>query len=343
MRAEGLKRVAARLIGGRVNRFETVGAGRNSRVYRVIGADERRYALKAYFRQPRDERDRLATEYCALGFLWTSGVRDVPEPLAVDHDAGCALYEYVDGAKLEVKDLAAADIKVAVAFLARLRDLRDRVGDVAISPASEACFSGRALVANLRQRLERLAAHHGQRSGEPDLRAFLADELTPVLRATVERSRTRLDFDRELDAAERTLSPSDFGFHNALRRPNGWLVFLDFEYFGWDDPAKTICDFVLHPGMELPGALKELFVRLALGRFAELGGLRERVEALYPLFGLKWCLILLNEFLPEHLSRREFAGLSGSDRRKVRSVQLAKARRILWDVVEADGRFPYVE
>ena len=38
------------------------------------------------------------------------------------------------------------------------------------------------------------------------------------------------------------ISPSDFGFHNALRTNTG-PVFFDFEFSGWDDPAKTIIDF----------------------------------------------------------------------------------------------------
>ena len=54
----------------------------------------------------------------------------------------------------------------------------------------------------------------------------------------------------ELPVEQRTLSPSDFGFHNALRRPDGRVVFLDLEYFGWDDPAKMISDFLLHPALE---------------------------------------------------------------------------------------------
>ena len=33
---------------------------------------------------------------------------------------------------------------------------------------------------------------------------------------------------------------------------DGRLWFIDFEYAGWDDPAKTVCDFFCQPG--LPGA-----------------------------------------------------------------------------------------
>ena len=41
-------------------------------------------------------------------------------------------------------------------------------------------------------------------------------------------------------------SPSDFGFHNALLKDNGKLCFLDFEYFGRDDPVKLMADFIWH-------------------------------------------------------------------------------------------------
>jgi hypothetical protein len=40
--------------------------------------------------------------------------------------------------------------------------------------------------------------------------------------------------------------------------------------------------------------------------------LRTRFEALSPLFGAIWCLIVLNEFLPERWARRVAAGGTGN-------------------------------
>ena len=57
-----------------------------------------------------------------------------------------------------------------------------------------------------------------------------------------------LDFAAELPQEWRSLVPSDFGFHNSLRRADGTLAFVDFEYFGWDDPVKLTADILLHPG-----------------------------------------------------------------------------------------------
>src|SRR5512141_137544 len=144
------------------------------------------------------------------------------------------------------------------------------------------------------------------------LKEFLDGEFTPFFEHVAQWSEARLraagqSFMEALDSDRRTLSPSDFGFHNALRQPDGSMIFLDFEYFGWDDPAKMIVDFLLHPAMALSPALKRTFATRIFRRFADWPSLRERVESVYPLFGLKWCMIFLNEFLPEVYQRRQFA------------------------------------
>jgi len=134
--------------------------------------------------------------------------------------------------------------------------------------------------------------------------------------------------DQELPRALRTLSPSDFGFHNAVRRPDGRLIFVDFEYFGWDDPAKMIVDFLLHPAMNLPEELKGRFVSGLLTHFDRGGFLPIRLAAVYPLFGLKWCLILLNEFVPDDFARRNFSAATPEDLESRRSQQLTKSKKM---------------
>ena len=52
---------------------------------------------------------------------------------------------------------------------------------------------------------------------------------------------------------------SDFGFHNALIDESGTVYLLDFEYAGWDDPAKLVCDFSNQPDMLLPEELSFRF------------------------------------------------------------------------------------
>ena len=145
-----------------------------------------------------------------------------------------------------------------------------------------------------------------------------------------------LRFDQPLDLPELVLSPSDFGFHNAGRRCDGALQFFYFEYFGWDDPAKLMADFLLHPGMKLTPELKQRFhagARIALCGDAAFDA---RFPALYPLFGLCWCLILLNPFRPTYGARRSRSG-ANTIRAREQATQLRRARSLLEKVKRYDG------
>ena len=86
-----------------------------------------------------------------------------------------------------------------------------------------------------------------------------------------------LDFITELAQEKRSLVPADFGFHNSLRQGDGSLAYVDFEYFGWDDPVKLTADILLHPGVPLGAAQRERF--RSAGRAALWGGWKLRGEA----------------------------------------------------------------
>jgi hypothetical protein len=338
---DSLRRSAAKLAPGRIATLEEAGGGRNSRVYRMTVEPRGCYALKAYFRHASDGRARMETEFASLVFLWENAVRNIPRPVAASEEEGLAVYQWIEGRKMAPHEVTAAAIDAATDFLGRLADLRRRPGSSSLRPASEACFSGGALLENLQRRLAPLRA----RPNGSGLRAFLEGEFVPAFDRISHWARERAGetFEPALPAEARTLSPSDFGFHNALAAPGGGIYFLDFEYFGWDDPAKTVCDFLLHPAMMLPAALKRQFAKGVLRSFSWCAGLARRVEAFYPLFGLKWCLILLNEFLPEQLLRRQFAGMSEAEARQKQEEQLTKAERMLRTTLAEYEHFSYFD
>ena len=70
---------------------------------------------------------------------------------------------------------------------------------------------------------------------------------------------------------------------------------------------------------------KRYFLENMVGTFGE--ALRDRLRIVYPLHGVAWCTRLLNEFVPEHASRREFAFHGADDGRSDTEEQLQKARR----------------
>lgn len=330
----------AGLLGEPVSRLERVGRGRNSRVYRV-NCPSGEYAAKFYFQKRADGRDRLQTEYGAVSFLWEIGLRCIARPVVADTERQVALYGYVDGEAIELPSISESDLDQVVAFAGELKRLAPRQASLAIGPAAEAFFSVKGVIRNIEGRLRRLQALDIASPGYDALREFLVREFAPHFANTRRRAETICGSDPELDSRHRTLSPSDFGFHNALRMGDGALVFLDFEYFGWDDPAKLFSDLLLHPMMDLS---REQRTRLAQGLdavFCGDPGWKRRVDALYPLFGLKWCMIMLNEFLPAHIARNRFTERDSAEIEAVQARQLGAAAAMLERILGEKDRFPY--
>ncbi|MBI2998987.1 MAG: phosphotransferase [Deltaproteobacteria bacterium] len=329
-----IKSDLARLLGRNVISVERIGGGRNNKVYRLDCDGSHSFAVKYYFRHGSDGRDRLDVEFSSLQLLWESGIRSIPRPLLADKGRAMAVYEYVDGKGIPAHEITDFDIDFAVQFLGKLKELKNAKRGGSWPLASEACFSVQAIIENIRERLERLLAVGNDNAGEARLRYFLKQDFMPAFdeiaswcRESLEGS--RISFASDIGQEERTLSPSDFGFHNAVRCADGRIVFLDFEYFGWDDPAKMIADFLLHPAMDLSEGHKRRFATAVLCYFKGYRNLKKRTEVVYPLFALKWCTIVLNEFLPEHLLRRGFASVRSLGEDDLRAEQLLKAKRML--------------
>jgi len=334
--------VVARLAGEPLRSLTPIGGGRNSQVFRLETAEGRVMALKAYFQHPSDPRDRLGTEFGALRFLWEEGIRCVPQPLAMDAASALGLYGFIPGERHRLP--TDSDLDEAVQFLVSLHSLCSRPGAQWLSAASEACFTPRALVENIQTRFERLKAVESDRALSSGLTHFLDSALVPAWQAFLDTCRahdrfTGEAFDQSLAPSQRTLSPSDFGFHNALWRSEG-LAFLDFEYFGWDDPAKMLADFLLHPGMALSLGQRQRFASGLLEHLA-LEDLPQRTRLLFPLYGIKWCLILLNEFLKGPMERRAFADLEHQSPEERQTLQLQKARLKLQQLLDDHAHFPY--
>ncbi|MBB6252263.1 phosphotransferase [Nitrospirillum iridis] len=316
---DALTNLASRLAGGPVQSLTPCRGGGNNRVYRVDTADGP-LALKLYPTLAEDTRDRLRHEYTALTFL-AERVRPglLPRAMVADPTAGAALYEWVDG--MPVTDHGLADVARVTALLADLLQAGLAGGD--IGPAVEPCLATADILHRLAARvsaLEPIAAR------EPALAGLLEQVRTLVGPLAEALGPSALE---PLPAAALVLSPSDFGFHNALRRDDGSLTFLDFEYFGWDDPAKAASDFLWHAGQVLRADQR---YRFAADMLALYGGgqvdFAERLMQVYPLHGLNWVLIVLNEFRPDRWRRRQLAG-HADDWDAAKARQLAKAEKLL--------------
>lgn len=312
--------------------LEPLPGGRNNRVARLVGEGGATYLLKTYFHHPQDPRDRLATEAGFLRYLEGCGCRSAPQLHAVDALSHSALMEFVHGVPLVLASIDASDIDQATEFFLQINAARATEPARALPSASEACFSIDEHIGNTVRRVDRLGSMVVDDDLTRDAAAFVKDELAPSWReveagllARWPDAGTRR---APLAISERVLSPSDFGFHNALRETGARIRFLDFEYAGWDDPAKLICDFANQPDMLLPRALSQRFRDAVLAALPS-AGLQLRVEALDPLYQIKWACICLNDFLPAGRVRHQFTAGAAAGHERRRAFQLGRAREML--------------
>lgn len=302
--------------------------GGNNRVYRV-SASGSRYIVKQYFRHADDTRDRLGAEYAFLSHAARAAPGWCPLPLACDPGANLALHEFIDGRALRQTEIGVAEVDAAITFLQAINVPEFR-HNAQLPVAADACFSIGEHLALVENRV----AHLAEAMREESSTAAVARRLNACwqrIQAGILASTSANHVTEAISPASRIVSPSDFGFHNALRVQDGRIRFIDFEYAGWDDPAKTAGDFFHQLALPVPAALFERFAAALLLDGADTAGELARITLMRPVYGMKWCCIALNIFHPVHLARRRFAD-PAIDEQTLKLKQLTKAIQLLDDL-----------
>ena len=162
------------------------------------------------------------------------------------------------------------------------------------------------------------------------LSRFLDHTFCPLWDKTKKESMLQWPMENRIEnlpKEKQTLSASDFGFHNCIKTFNGNLIFLDFDYFGWDDPVKVTADFIWHPAMNHSIDFTNKWIKSMEEIFSSEPCYKDRLKAAIPLYGLRWVLIILNEFLPEYAEKRIHANKSkGYNLDYSKKIQLSKAK-----------------
>ena len=317
----GAKHICPNLKCTSVQRVEGRG---NSKIFRVETSDGS-IALKVYPDLAVDNRLRRNAEWQALNFLQQNKMR-VPKPVQTDSELNWSLIEWIDGLLADPQNQAHLD--QAASFIKNLHQAsRAITSGNEFGLATEACLNPSFIENQINNRLAALESVE-----DSALREFIDNDLSPTLARTIESTRRLMvdNYDAILDKKYWTLSPSDFGLHNAIATPQGDLVFFDFEYFGWDDPVKLTADVCLHPGMSLDENAQQRWISEAKKLFADDSNFGLRLNALYPLYAIRWALIMLNEYRSDKIKNRLNAqSRMQSDIRGAQLKQLEKAKSML--------------
>jgi thiamine kinase-like enzyme len=326
-----IAKFAGNLLGCPAGVVDTFRTGGNNAVCRIEAGGEY-FAFKFYPPIDVDDRNRLETEFEALSFLTANGYENIPRPIAKDLTNNCAIYSWIDGRKIAAP--SNSEINQLAEFLLRLQDNKSEAREWQIGRASAACLCPRELIDQLFDRWNKLKSltTHSER-----LQQFLTSDFAPVMSRMSDSAiqnfrRADIPMDLVLAEAQQILSPSDFGFHNALIDGHRRICFIDFEYFGWDDPAKAVADVMLHAGMNLPTHLGDQFRNCVGARIRETDKAFEvRLGIYIPVIALIWCLIMLGGFV-EKKWKLPGADIDSTDRQNLNSRQLVRAMQSLKEI-----------
>ncbi len=286
--------------------------GGNNRVFKVEFESRDPVVIKQYFSHPQDPRPRLLSEFSFLQHARKAEIRNIPEPIAFSSELNAAVYSFIPGRAIHPSDLSDDLIHAMIDFFLTLNKSSL---DTNLPFASEACLSISDYLAIVDLRLE------GLQSGpmEAPLASFLNDCLLPKW-IQYKTALSQVPFTKTQSFC---ISPSDFGFHNALINNANEISFIDFEYAGIDDPCKTVCDLFCQPKIPLPEHYFPLVAKAFSSVTSDPESCLRRIHYLYPSIQIKWCCILLNVFTKIGKERRSF---SHSD--EIAHSQLMKAKQL---------------
>ena len=265
-----------------------IGAGNRHGVFLLEDAN-RRAVLKIHEPCVAGRRDAFAHE-ALLHSFYAEQVGDLV-PRLIAQDAGCRalLFDHVPGEPVAGEESHLDDVARMAVFLLETNrpEVLERARQARLPRASDAGLLASEHWQCASSRLDALLGLPLLDEDTAAMQDFVRSELRPAL--------AEIKPDEEAPVPP-CLSPSDFGFHNVIRREDRSFCFFDFEHAGWDDPAKLAADFILQPEAPLAAQAAEHFTD-ALRNGGIFGPqLASRVRRVLSIQKCKWTAIMLNVF-----------------------------------------------
>lgn len=276
--------------------YSEIGFGKNSRSYK-ISSNKQIYFFKIYSSDHEDKRDRLLTELNFLNLLKESKFNNTPIPIVWDFKERWILLSWINGEKL--LNPSNDECKTLVDFLINLQSIRESKFAKKIGNASEAQFLLNDHINHVHERFKRAnnffhiykENNISKESSFFELEIFI-NKLFQNFVENIEKSYSFSDSNKNFN---KILSPSDVGFHNVLIDRKK-MYFIDFEYAGWDDPCKLICDLVLQPDYPIPSKHIATINKLILSKNFPKDSLKN-LDLMLNIYQSKWVLIILNNII----------------------------------------------
>jgi hypothetical protein len=291
----------ANQLGASLNSLERLQGGINNRVFRC-SSGKQKWVIKEYAPAQPGQPDRMQAEVQFLRFASQVAPGFTPALIQADPDRRCVVLENLEGnAFPEGVAPPVTAIAAAVRFIHQLNQNPQLARESIQLDAAEGFLSLRLHLANVHGRLAAMGCQHLESNTRRE-----AEQLLKRIRTELAQLEARTSYlidqgviSDAIHPNQRCVSPSDFGFHNAISTAVG-VRFIDFEFAGWDDPAKATLDFSLQPRIPLSNNGYPL---LAAWHPEQQKAIEVRCQHLGPILRLKWLCIMLAVLKPSRLEQ----------------------------------------
>lgn len=294
-----------RSLGVNSNTLESLQGGINNEVF-ICGTGDHSFVLKGYAKDSVEKQNRFEAEVEFLSYAQLVAPEFVPRLLYKDDVSRSLVLEYLEGDRFQDGvHPSEGYIGQALTFMLSLNADLELAKREIQGNAAESFLRITEHLLNIEQRIEQMGSEHIPQCLKIDVERIilrLKRQLGALQEQTMELI-SRGYCEDMLEPEKLCISPSDFGFHNAIHRA-GKVRFFDFEFAGWDDPAKAIVDFDLQP--RVPVEFKNNVLRKGLPYHYR--GLGARCHALLPILRLKWACIILAPLDPVRWAKHNRVG-----------------------------------
>jgi len=279
-----------------ISNLEEIKGGRNSSVFK-FKSNNKRLILKIY---KDNQNSRIKRESLFYKFLNRKKMDQVVTPIIFNLKNNFAVYPYISGTK--IKNISNYHINEISNFLNLINKSKfSKNLPLAIDGIKNREYHLKLCEKKVNQ-LKKIKINS---STKKNFLSFLINKIVPKFEEIKKNYKAIKKYNlpkMKLTKKEMIVSPSDFGFHNIIKK-NKKLFFIDFEYAGLDDPIKLICDFYCQPDQNLNEYHKKKFINKLFVKNYTKKVLANYTKIFLPFHKLKWCCIMLNEFKNENQYR----------------------------------------
>jgi thiamine kinase-like enzyme len=294
-------------LNRKIDKTIPIAGGMNNQLFRLKIDNHPDLLTKVYY---QDDRNRLDREYSALDFFNRNGSTSVPTPYFREGN-DFAVYSFEESVDKPPQDIANEDIAKMVDFVCYMHTFTPSQTPDKFDNAVMPVFSFEQFLGGAKFRINKYLDFMGQGDIDPEIKNF---DNSYDIKGLVEQTEDKVmkmsgtKFGEILDVEQRRLSPADFGIHNMLFRPDGNICFIDFEYFGWDDPTRLISSFYAHDANSGMGQDKRQYF---VDRYKSNSPLSQdilgRIDVSMLLSSAEWIGTILWGLTPEKTEARKFS------------------------------------